>query len=130
LRGPIDTQTPLRGDLTVPLVPVVRATGDILDGHLASLLHVGAAVVFGALVVVAFVRLPRSHAALALAMFVVAVSAERLTSIERYALGAVPIVVAAATLIGRPAVERATFTLVASAMVGLTVLAWLGAYTP
>jgi VIT1/CCC1 family predicted Fe2+/Mn2+ transporter len=56
--------------------------------------------------------------------------AERLTSIERYALSAVPIVVVAAMLTERPAVERAVLALTASAMVVLAALAWLGAYTP
>ncbi|MGH9118528.1 MAG: mannosyltransferase family protein [Acidimicrobiales bacterium] len=129
-QAPIDAQTPLRGDLAVPLVPLFTGLADVVDGRLSAGLHLGAAAVFAGLVVVAFLRLPLAFGLLAAAMFLVATSAERLTSVERYALGAVPIIIAAAIVVRRPAVERAVLPLTASAMVGLAVLAWLGAYTP
>ena len=114
----------------MPFVPLVTAVGDVVDGRLTALLHLGATLVFLALVVVAFVRLPLSFAVLAGATFLVATSAERLTSLERYTLSAVPIIVAAAIVVRGPTAERAVLAVTASAMVGLAALAWLGAYTP
>ena len=109
---------------------------ELVEGHLETigrlnpLLHLGTTFVFAALVVLVFIRLPLAHGVLAAATLLVSVSAERLTSIERYALSAVPIVVVAAMVSARPAVERAVLPLTASAMVALAALAWLGAYTP
>jgi hypothetical protein len=128
--APVDAQSELRGDLVFPLTRIVRGIGEVFDGELEASLHVAAALVFAALVVVAFVRLPLSLAILSAAMFVVATSAEHLASLERYSLGAFPVVVAAALVIDRPPLDRAVLHLSAAAMVGLAVLAWLGAYTP
>jgi hypothetical protein len=129
-QAPIDTQTALRGDVAIPLVPVADGIRDLFDGRLSPLLHLATTVGFAALVVLVFLRLPLAHGVLAAATFLVSTSAERLTSLERYALGAVPIVVVAAMVVERPAVERAALPLTASAMVALAALAWLGAYTP
>jgi hypothetical protein len=129
-RAPFDTQVAIRGDTVIPVVPLAAEIGDLIDGEVSSLLHLGTAVLFAALVVLVFLRLPLAYGVLAAAMLLVATSAERLTSIERYALSAVPVVVVAAILLRRPAVERAVFPLTASAMVSLATLAWLGAYTP
>jgi hypothetical protein len=129
-RAPIEAQSELRGDLVFPVIRIAQGIGEVFDGEPEAALHVGAALVFAALVVVAFVRLPMSLAVFAAAMFLIATSSEHLASLERYALGAFPIIVAAALVIDRPLMERAVLHLSAAAMVGLTVLAWLGAYTP
>jgi hypothetical protein len=129
-RDPIRAQSELRGDLAFPFARLVEGIGEVFGGEFNAALHVGAAVVFAALVVVAFFRLPLSLAAFAAAMFVVATSAEHLTSLERYALGAFPVTIAAAMVLRRPVLERSAIVLSGAAMVGLAVLAWLGAYTP
>ena len=79
---------------------------------------------------VCFRRWPASYGAFAAAVLAVALSSKNLDSLERYALGAFPLVLALATLLTEVWLERAWLTLSAAALEGYALLALLNAYVP
>jgi hypothetical protein len=87
-------------------------------------------VVFLALLVVVWRRLPGSYTAFTAVTLLVALSAENLDSFERYALGAFPLLLALAMVTRRDIVERTVLTLAAGALVGYSVLAFFGVSVP
>jgi hypothetical protein len=115
-------------------VPVVAMWHDVVDGlhghHLGSALHVPWVAVCLALVVLAWLRLPRSYAAFATVVLAVSLTSTNLDSFERYALGAFPLVIAASTLTTGRRVERAVLVLSALAMAGYATLGFLGTVVP
>jgi hypothetical protein len=120
-----------RGVITVPLASMGHNLVAVAHGHhLGSALHIPWVLLSGALLVVAFRRLPLSYAALAAAVLAVSVTSTNLDSFERYALGAFPLVIAASTLTSRRGVERAVLALAAAGMVGYAVLSFLGIVVP
>jgi hypothetical protein len=129
-RDPIDAQYALKGDLEFPFTRLARGLGDVVGGDLAASLHVGVGLVFLGLVIVTFLRLPLSHAVYAAAVFVAATGSNTIASLERYLVGAFPVIVAAALLLRPPWLERSVLALTSAAFVGLAILAWFGAYTP
>jgi hypothetical protein len=83
------------------------------------------------LVVVLFRRWPFSFAIYATVALVVALSSHNLDSLERYALAIVPLVLAAADLIGtKRDVEEIVFVAAAAGLVAASVLAFTGVMVP
>lgn len=120
-----------RGDFVNPLRILYNATTAALDGRWeGNALHLPWVVVAGALVVVAVRRWPLSYGLYAAAAFVLAVGAPRLGSFARYAFGAVPLTLAAATAFRTEAGARAALVVGAGAMTIYCTLALLGAYVP
>lgn len=121
----------LRGEAVSPVEGLVEALRDALDAHrVGPALHVAWALVAVALLVVAFRRLPASYGLFATASILVALSSRNLDSFERYALGAFPLVIAAASLTGRDDVERGVLVLLGGGMTGYAMLAFFGVYVP
>lgn len=126
---PLRIQSDLRGGTVFPLLRLVEGLGEMVDDPLGDGLHVPFAAGMIALVWVSWRRLPRSWTALAAAAVVLNVGADNLNSIERYAYGTPPLVVALAAVTGgrwwRPAVVVS-----AVGLVGMATLAWYGRYVP
>ena len=127
----IQRRADFRGDPVSPLRVLWDGGRDLLDGELfGNAGHVPWALLLIALVVVTFRHWPVSYGAFAAASLLVALTAERLGSLERYGFGAFPVVLTLAVLGRREGVERATLAVGAAAMLGYGTLALLGVYVP
>ncbi|HEX2851460.1 MAG TPA: hypothetical protein VHN98_12940 [Acidimicrobiales bacterium] len=121
----------LRGPAAGPLRSLSRPAADLFSGHVTvesvRTVWVALAVV---LVVIIARRLPASYAALAVATLVVALSATRLGSFERYVFLTVPVALVLALATEREWVERTVLATAAATMALYGLLALLGAYVP
>jgi hypothetical protein len=103
----------------------------LLHGHhVGSGLHVPWVVLLVVLTVVAFRKWPASYGALCLLTLVASVTSSNLDSIERYALGAFPFVLAGATVTASARVERVVLCLLGAGLLGYSLLAFLNALVP
>jgi hypothetical protein len=120
-----------RGGWVDPFRAVWRAARDAASGdHLSAGIHVFTVVVLIALIVVLWRRWPVSFAAYATVAAVVALSARNLDSLERYSLSTVPLVVAAAELVGGGTRERVALVALGATLVAFSVLAFTGVLVP
>lgn len=127
----VQQRASLRGDFVDPVSRLVEAAGDLRGGdRFGSGLHLVWALGFLALLVVVARRLPASYVAFSAVTLLVSLSAENLDSLERYAMGAFPLLIGLALVTGRPAVERLALTLAAGGLVGYAVLAFTGVSVP
>lgn len=128
----VQTQGDLRGGTFVDPVPgVVDAVRGALSGELAgSGLHVLWAALCVVLVVVAWRRLPVSWAVLATVTVVLGVTARSMTSFERYAGSAVPLVVATALLSVAPRWRSTTMGVSTVVLGAYACMAFLHLYVP
>lgn len=120
----------LRGKNAFPLVTVVKAAGGLVTGHVGTDAHFVWVLILVALLVPTVRALPPSLAALGVATVVVALSADRLGSLERYAWGCVVIVIAVAIVARGPRLSRLLLPLSGLAMAAYATLAFLGYYVP
>jgi len=121
----------LRGGSPNPLVAAGRAGADAPNGRFwVTGFHFPLLVVIVALAVVAARRWPASYSAFAAATILVAYSAHRLGSVERYSFAAFPLVLALASLTENRRAEQAATALAGAGMLALATLAFLGLYIP
>ena len=98
--------------------------------HLSAGIHVFTVIVLIALIVVLWRRWPcRSRRTRRVAALVV-LSARNLDSLERYCLSTVPLVAAAAELIGGGTRERVALVALGATLVAFSVLAFSGVLVP
>ncbi len=128
--APLDRQRELRGDFVDPVSRLVRGAWRGAHGDTGELLHFLAAVVLVALAVVAARRLGRPMALYAVPSLVLLLAAENLNSLERYALSAFPLVIAAAIVSRHRWLDRWIVGASGAGMVCLTTLAFHGVYVP
>ncbi|HMC41609.1 MAG TPA: mannosyltransferase family protein [Acidimicrobiales bacterium] len=127
----IQQQRRHRGRLELPTHVLARAVGDVAHGrHLGQALHLPWVALLCALVVVAARRWPPSFAAYAGAVLALSLCSANLDSLERYALGAFPFVLAGASSTESPRLEGAVMAVAAMAMGGYAVLAFLNLVVP
>jgi hypothetical protein len=126
----VQTKATHRGQVVDPVTALWHEARGVFHGHVGSALHVPWALAFVALAVVAFRRWPASYGMFSVAVLAVALTSKNLDSLERYALGAFPLVLALATLLTEVWLERAWLTLSAAALEGYALLALLNAYVP
>jgi hypothetical protein len=120
-----------RGQLAVPFDAMWHDGLTALHGHhLGSAAHLPWIALCVVLLLVAWLRLPRSYALFSTVVLVVSLSSTNLDSFERYALAAFPLVVAASTATSRRPVELAVLVVSAAAMAGYATLAFLGVVVP
>jgi hypothetical protein len=121
-----------RGRWVDPVRAVGHAVHELFAGdHVSAGIHAVTAVLAVLLVVVLFRRWPFSFAIYATVALVVALSSHNLDSLERYALAIVPLVLAAADLIGtKRDVEEIVFVAAAAGLVAASVLAFTGVMVP
>ena len=127
----VQQRASLRGHFVDPATRLVRAASDLAGGdRFGSGLHLVWAIAFLALLVVVARRLPASYTAYAAVTLLVALSADNLDSLERYALGAFPLLLALALVTARPTVERTAIVLAGAGLVAWSVLAFAGLSVP
>jgi len=126
----IQTQSHLRGRMTDPATAIVDAARGAFHGHLGTALHVPWIALLVALLVVVWRRWPLSYAAFSAAVLLSSVTSHNLDSLERYALLAFPLVLAASDITASRLVERIVFVLMPVAMFGYATLAFLGLIGP
>jgi hypothetical protein len=120
-----------RGGWIDPVRAVWRAARDASSGdHLSAGIHVLTAAALVALIVVLWRRWPASFTAYAVVAAGVALSARNLDSLERYSLSTVPLVLAAAELVGGGTRERIALVALGATLVGFSVLAFSGVLVP
>jgi Mannosyltransferase (PIG-V) len=128
---PLSEQQALRGDAVDPFSRLLDGVGELFgDDALTDGLHV--LVALGLIVLLALCArlLPMSYTAYSAVLLAVALAAENLNSIERYALGAFPLVLSLAIVSRREVSERVVLIGSGGLLVALTCLAWFGAYVP
>ena len=128
--APLDRQRELRGDLVEPVSRLVRGAWRGTHGDAGELLHFLAAAALVALAVVAARRLSRPMALYAVPSLVLLLAAENLNSLERYALSAFPLVIAAGIVSRHRWLDRWIVGAAGAGMVCLTTLAFHGVYVP
>ncbi|HET9091773.1 MAG TPA: mannosyltransferase family protein [Acidimicrobiales bacterium] len=120
-----------RGGVADPLVTLARDASDFVRGrHFGTALHAPFVVIFVALALYLFFRLPAAYGWYAVATLAVAVTAPNLDSLERYGLACFPLAVSAALLCANRSVERTVLAGLAAVLTGLATLAFLGLYVP
>jgi hypothetical protein len=120
-----------RGAWIDPFRAIWDAVRDASGGdHLSAGIHVFTVVVLVALIVVLWRRWPVSFAAYATVAAVVALSARNLDSLERYSLSTVPLIAAAAELVGGGTRERVALVALGATLVAYSVLAFSGVLVP
>ncbi|MBK9178126.1 MAG: hypothetical protein IPM45_00900 [Acidimicrobiales bacterium] len=128
---PLRVQEQFRGEAVDPVTRLGQGIGDLFGAErLGDGLHLPFAIAFVVLVVLVFRWLPVSYGLYSAAVLVMALSADNLNSLERYAMNAFPIVLALAVLTRRPLAEQVAYLVCAGGLVGLTALALTGAYVP
>jgi hypothetical protein len=130
---PFDVQTrrDLRGPTVDPVTHVINAVGDLFDGdRFGAGLHLVWLAIFIGLIVLLARRLPSSYAAYAGASVLLAVTADNISSFERYVFSTVPFAIAVAFVTRREEVNRAVSVLAAGGMVAYSVLVFFEAYVP
>lgn len=120
----------LRGPTTDPLTSLGDAAAGLGAGRVGTALHVAWVAALVVLVAVSFRRWPAPYGAYAAASLAVALSASNLDSVERYGLGAFPVVLALASLTASPPAERAAVALSTAGLTAYATLAFLGSYVP
>ena len=121
----------LRGGVADPLATLAHDASLLAHGHhLGSALHLPWALLALALVVVAWRRWPASCGAFATAVVVVALTASNHDRLERYALSAFPLVLAASSVTRARRVEGAVLTLAGAGLMAYAVLAFTNLYVP
>jgi len=130
---PLDIQQRswLRDGFLNPAVALWRSASAAFSGHFGGNgIHFPLLVVAVVLVVVVCLRWPLSYGAYAAATLVVALSAHRLGSVERYCFTTFPFVLAIVSLTRSRRVELGVLVASGACMAGLATLALLGAYVP
>jgi hypothetical protein len=127
----LSVQRSFRGDTVDPISRLARGIGDLVgEETFGDGLHVPFALIGIALVVLGARRWPLRYTAFASAMVVLSLSADNLNSLERYLLGAFPLVMTLADLAASPRAERVTLAVCGGGLLSLTSLALLGEYVP
>jgi hypothetical protein len=121
----------LRGGFMNPLVAFWRAGRAAFAGHFGGNgVHFPLLVVAVVLVIVVCVRWPASYGAYAVVTLVVALSARRLGSVERYCFSAFPLVLAIVSLTRSRRVELGALVASGACMAAFATLALVGLYVP
>ena len=126
----VQTRANLKGSFANPASSIGHAIEGLFHGHIGTGLHVPWMIVVIALIVVCFRRLPASYGWFAVVSVASAVTSDNLDSFERYALGAFPVVVAAALVLTDQRWARAAIALSGLVMAAYATLAFLHAYVP
>lgn len=121
----------LRGGLQNPASALVRSGVDFFRGSMEpNGMHFPWAVLLIVLVVASFRFWPASYGAFAAATLLVALSARRLGSLERYGFGAFPVALTLASVTARPHLDRMVSSASGGAVFGYSLLTFLNIYVP
>ena len=102
----------------------------MLHHHVGTALHVPWVLIFLALLVVCWRRLPAPYTVFAAGVLATALAGSNLDSFERYALSAFPLTFAAAVVLTEERLERAVLALLSAGLAGYALLAFLNISVP
>ncbi len=125
----IQQSSNLRGSFRDPISSVVDTVTNLSDRP-TGLVHLVAIIGCLGLLAVVIRRLPASYSAFAALSVLLAVSADNLDSLERYALGAFPLLIGAALLMRRPLVLWAVVGVSAVGMLTTSTAVFLSRWVP
>ncbi len=129
--APIKAQESLRGSFVDPFSRVIKGVGRVATGSTPTeTLHVISALLLLVLLVKLFKDWPLRYGLFSSSCILVALGAENINSLERYALNGFPIILSVLLLASRPRLRFAVPFVSACCMVSLCVFAWLGVYVP
>ena len=129
--APIRAQESLRGSFVDPFSRVIRGVWRVLTGASATeTLHVVSALLLLFLLVKLFKNWPLRYGLFSASCLAVALGAENINSLERYALNGFPIIFGVLLLSNQRRLRFAVPLVSACCMVSLCVFAWLGVYVP
>lgn len=122
----------LRGEFVDPASALVNSFRHLVRGeHLGAGAHVLWAPVVLLFVIAAARRLPVSYIAYTVAVVLVALSSENISSFERYSMSAFPVIIGAAIVTRKPRdLWPAVLALSTAGLLGLSVLVFLGRFVP
>ncbi|MGZ6994179.1 MAG: hypothetical protein ACXVIM_03145 [Acidimicrobiia bacterium] len=122
----------LRGGFVDPVSSLAESFRQLMHGdHLGAGAHVLWAPIVFLFVVAAARRLPASYTVYAIAVVLVALSSENISSFERYAMSAFPVIVGAAVITERPRdLWPAALAVSTAGLLGLSMLVYLGRFVP
>ncbi len=126
----VQLQNSHHGGLADPFSTLYHDATGLLHHHVGTALHVPWVLLALAMLLVCWRRLPAPYTLFAGAVLAVAVSGANLDSFERYALSAFPLSMAAATILTGSRIERAVLSLLAAALAGYALLAFLNISVP
>lgn len=129
-RAPVDAQRELRGEITEPVSRLVRALVDGLQGDEGELFHGLAALILVGLAVHVVRHLSTDLWIYTVPSTLMLIGADNLNSMERYALGVFPLVIAAAMVSRHERLDRWVPTASAVGLTVITTLALNGVYVP
>jgi len=126
----VQEQGNLRGRFADPVSTALSDLRGLAHGHLGTGLHIPWLIVFLGLAVVLLARWPLSYGAFAVVTLGLAISSSNFDSLERYALSAFPLTLAAAGLLREESRFRLVLPLLGGALVCYSLLAFMNAYVP
>jgi hypothetical protein len=126
----VQLQNSHHGGLSDPFSTLFHDATGVLHRHVGTALHVPWVLIFLALLVVCWRRLPAPYTLFAAAVLATALAGSNLDSFERYALSAFPLSMAAAVVLTEGRLERAVLTLLSAALAGYALLAFLNISVP
>jgi hypothetical protein len=128
--APLSTQSSLRGEAN-PVTRLFRGVGDMFgDQRFGDGLHIPFVIAFVLLLIVVWRRWPLAYSAYTSLVMLVALSADNLNSVERYALNAFPLLFALADVTTTERRERIALAVCGCGLLALCSLAWLNIYVP
>ena len=131
LFAPIKAQESFRGSFVDPFSRVIKGVSRVLTGTSATeTLHIISALLLLFLLVKLFKDWPLRYGLFSSSCMVVALGAENINSLERYALNGFPIILSVLLLVSQPRLRLAVPFVSAFCMVSLCTFAWLGVYVP
>jgi len=126
---PLTVQRTLRGGFVDPFSRLGQGFGDLWDKD-PDAFHLVTALIFLALLAVVVKKMPMVYGAYAGSVLLVALAAENINSLERYAMSAFPLVIALAFLMENRRLQRVIPAASLAGLVCLTAAASLGIYVP
>jgi hypothetical protein len=127
---PISVQSSLRGNAD-PFTRLWQGIGDMIGSQrFGDGLHIPFVLAFIVLLVVLWRRWPVAYGVYATLVLLVALSAENLNSVERYALDAFPLLLALAGLLTTRTREQLALAVCGCGLLSFAALAWLMVYVP
>ncbi len=126
----VQLQNSHHGGLSDPFSTLYHDATGALHHHVGTALHVPWVLIFVALLVVCWRRLPAPYTLFAAGVLATALAGSNLDSFERYALGAFPLTMAAAIVLTEARLERAVLALLSAGLAGYALLAFLNISVP
>ena len=131
LFAPIKAQESFRGSFVDPFSRVIKGVSRVLTGTSATeTMHIISALLLLFLLVKLFKDWPLRYGLFSSSCMVVALGAENINSLERYALNGFPVILSVFLLVSQPRLRLAVPFVSAFCMVSLCTFAWLGVYVP